>query len=143
MSNKIFGRFFLKVSVIVFISLFISSPLFAAEMIDPKVLEDADLFDLNALIMEVHLYSGYLIVAEKKIELVDFFKNGKRFKTMVMNSGEENISIKSLKEGQRVFVRGYRVGMRLFAREIYKLPGKGKLRSYGFFEELPEWEPVK
>lgn len=143
MSTNIIGRFFLRISGIIFISIFISSPLFASATIDPKVLEDADLFNLNALIMEIHVSSGYLIVAEKKIELVDFYKNGRRFKTMVMNSAEKNISIKSLKEGQRVFIRGYHIGMRLFAREIYKLPATVKLKSYSFFKDVPEWEPVK
>ncbi len=143
MLKDIAARPLLKVSVMAFFCVLIFSPIFAADRIDPKELEDTDFFDLNATIMELHIYSGYLIVAEKKIELMDFVEGGHRFQTMVMNANGAKISIKSLKKGQRVFVRGYGLGKdRLAAREIYKLPQKGNLRSYGFYDNVPEWEHV-
>ena len=47
---------------------------------------DLDFFTLQTTVMEVHSQNNYLIAGEKIIELVDFRKGKKRFRTMLKNS---------------------------------------------------------
>ena len=106
---------------------------------------DLDFFTLQTTIMEVHAQNNYLIAGEKIIELVDFLKGNKRFRTMVKNSGGDNITLGSLRSGQKIFVRGFELqGGTIQAREIYRLPEtirtRNDLRKYSFFEKVPVWE---
>jgi len=105
-----------------------------------------DLFEIQAKIMEVHPESNYLIVAEKKIELVGLKKGDWRLKTIVQDSKGQAIPLSSFKKGQWVFIRGFELSDGLIAaREIYQLPGMvtGKdLGKYPFFKDVPVWEPV-
>ena len=97
--------------------------------------------------MEVHPKNNYLIVGEKFIELVDFRKGRKLFRTMLRNSSGGKTSLGSFRKGQKVFIRGFELpDGTIKAREIYQLAKTVKtrndLRKYSFFEKVPVWEPT-
>ena len=107
---------------------------------------DVKFFEFQCTIMEVHPQSNYLIVGEKRIELVDFLKGDKRYRTILRNSEGETIGLSSFKKGQWVFVRGFRLSEgRIAAREIYQLPAMAPRSDfYPFFKNVPTWgEPAE
>jgi len=107
---------------------------------------DAEFFQIQCTIMEVHPEASYLIVGEKRIELVDFLKGNKRYRTILKNSKGETIPFNSFRKGQWVFVRGFRLSDgRIAAREIYQLPGMAPRSDfYPFFKVVPPWgEPAE
>ena len=100
-------------------------------------------------VMHVDLEGNFLIVLEKKIELVDQIDGNRRFRTTLKDSRGDPIALDTFREGQWVFVRGVKFKNGLVrAKEIYQLPGyvsrKGMAR-YSFFKNVPPWqsEPVK
>ncbi len=106
---------------------------------------DLDFFTLQTTVMEVHSQNNYLIAGEKIIELVDFRKGKKRFRTMLKNSSGGDTSLGSFKKGQKIFIRGFELpDGTIQAREIYQLAESVKtrndLRKYSFFEKVPVWE---
>ena len=106
---------------------------------------DLDFFTLQTTVMEVHSQNNYLIAGEKIIELVDFRKGKKRFRTMLKNSSGGDTSLGSFKKGQKIFIRGFELpGGTIQAREIYQLAEivktRNDLRKYSFFEKVPVWE---
>ena len=108
-------------------------------------LDETDPFELQATIMEVNSWNKYLIVAEKKVELVDFRKGGKRYKTMVRDWKGNTIRLEQLEKGQWVFIRAYKlVDGTIAAREVYRLPGIVRNRkSFSFFQKVPPWQHVR
>jgi hypothetical protein len=108
---------------------------------------DLDFFTLQTTIMEVHPQNKSLIAGEKFIELVDFRKGKKRFRTMLRNSSGGNTPLGSLRRGQKIFIRGFELpDGTIQAREIYQLAEtvetRNDLRKYSFFEKVPVWEPA-
>jgi hypothetical protein len=139
-------RLFTRVFVIAIAILFFSPALMEAAVINPEELEDTDLFELDATVMESHVWSGYIIVAEEKIEFMRYRKGGHLYETLVCNSGGRKIRFQDLKEGNRVYIRGYGLSDdRLVAREIYRLPKKANRKDYArfpFLKGFVELEPV-
>jgi hypothetical protein len=139
------GTFVIGCAVLVG-SLFFPNILIALPDIKIEESEDVEFFELQCTVMEVHPRRNYLIVGEKKIELVDLQKGAQRYRTMLRDSTGKTIPLSSFKKGQWVFVRGFRLlDGRIAAREIYQLPrmvtGKD-VGKYPFFKDVPGWEPV-
>ena len=88
-------------------------------------------FSLNALVMEVNLKKEYLIVAEKKINLMDFKAGDKHYKTAFVN-GRGNISYAASVRatewvGKRVILNGYKLkGGDIVAKSIKRVPSSEK-----------------
>lgn len=111
--------------------------------VDPS---DVQFFEFQCTIMEVHPEANYLIVGEKRIELVDFLKGDKRYRTILKNSEGETIPLSSFNKAQWVFIRGFRLSDGLIAaREIYQLPAMAPRSDiYPFFKNVPTWgEPAE
>jgi len=146
MHSRMSRRAFITWCVVILSGLCFPNMLFAGPDIMIDVSEDVEFFDLQCTIMEVHAKSKYLIVCEKKIELMDFRKGNLRYITMLRDSSEKTIPLSSFKRGQWVFIRGFKFSDgRIKAREIYQLPGmvsRKDFRKYPFFEKVPDWEPV-
>ncbi|MEE9420465.1 MAG: hypothetical protein V3W43_13350 [Desulfatiglandaceae bacterium] len=127
-------------------SLFSPKMLVAGPDIRIEESDDVEFFEFQCTIMEVHPRRNYLIVGEKKIELVDLQKGTQLYRTILRDSNGKTIPLSSFKKGQWVFIRGFRfLDGRIAAREIYQLPGMvtGKdLGKYPFFKNVPVWEPV-
>lgn len=145
MSSGIWRRQFLIGCTVILGSLvFPHVPLARPDVtVDPS---DVKFFEFQCTIMEVHPGSNYLIVGEKRIELVDFLKGDKRYRTILRNSEGETIGLSSFKKGQWVFVRGFRLSEgRIAAREIYQLPAMAPRSDfYPFFKTVPTWgEPAE
>jgi hypothetical protein len=145
MSSGISRRhFFIGCAVILGSLVFPHIPLAGADItVDPS---DVEFFEFQCTTMEVHPEANYLIVGEKRIELVDFLKGNKRYRTILKNSEGETIPLSSFKKGQWVFVRGFRLSDGLIAaREIYQLPAMAPRSDfYPFFKNVPTWgEPAE
>lgn len=145
MQSRISRRGFLRWFVIGLGGVFFPQMVLAGSNINVKELEDTDCFDLKCTIMEVHPEGSYLIVGEKKIELIDFQKGGRRYRTMLRDHRGQTIPFSSFTKGQWVFIRAFELlDGRSVAREIYKLPSMPTRRSeYPFFKEFPVWDPVE
>ncbi|MBW2631682.1 MAG: hypothetical protein JRC90_07975 [Deltaproteobacteria bacterium] len=115
-----------------------------------KIDESTELnfLELQSTVMEVYPQNNYLIAGEKFIELVDFRKGRKRFRTMLRNSDGEKTSLRAFKRGQKVFVRGFELpDGTIKARGIYQLAEnirtRNDLRKCSFFGKVvPVWEPA-
>jgi hypothetical protein len=100
-------------------------------------------------VMHVDLEGNFLIVLEKKIELVDQIDGNRRFRTTLKDSRGNPLALDAFREGQWVFVRGFKLkNGSVRAREIYQLPGyvsRKDMARYSFFKNVPpwRWEPVK
>jgi len=110
--------------------------------------DNADLMVFHAAIMEKHAGGGYLIVAERRVELLEINEGGRVYKTMLKNSRGATIRFGSLEKGTMVFIRGFEYDDgRIMAREIYALPrnvtSERKLKKYVFYQQVPLWEPKK
>lgn len=147
MNSRRHGITFVDLCIVLFACLALAQISYAGNSF--KIDESADLnfFKLQSTVMEVHPQNNYLIVGEKFIELVDFRKGKKRFRTMLRNSDGEKTSLRTFKRGQKVFVRGFELpGGTIKAREIYQLAEtvetRNDLRKYSFFKKVPAWEPV-
>ena len=146
------GLLFKKYSLLI-ISLIAAAMIFysvsgcEAAFVDPGVIDEIDLMELDATIMESHVWAGFIIVAEKKIELMQYMKRGRRYQTLVKNHRGKEIKFRRLKKGMRVYIRAYRMpDDKIVAREIYVLPGKANrknFRRFPFLKKLPELEPVE
>jgi hypothetical protein len=70
-------------------------------------------FTLNALVMEVNFTKGYLVVGEKRINLMDFKAKEEYYKTAFINLQGDKFYAASVKtsqyKGKRVLVTGYRL----------------------------------
>lgn len=104
--------------------------------------KERDYFELQCRIMEVH--PEYLVVCEKTIELVDYRRGGKRYKTMLRDHLGRSISFRAFGKGQWVFIRGFELSNgHMGAREIYRLHreiGSREARNYPFMVKAPRWE---
>lgn len=114
----------------------------------PVTSRDLDFREMQCPISMVDVGNKYLMVCEQQIQLVDVRQGNRRLRTITANSkGRPVPPFTVLRKGQWVFIRGFeqRDG-RIFAREIYQLPGriKGKDRqNYPFFKEVPEWRWIE
>jgi len=146
MNSRISRGTFVIGCVVLVCSLLFPNILVAGPDIKIEESEDIEFFELQCSIMEVHPRRNYLIVGEKRIELVDLQEGNQRYRTMLRDSSGKTIPFSSFKKGQWVFIRGFRfLDGRIAAREIYQLPGivTGKdLGKYAFFQKIPVWEPV-
>ena len=70
-------------------------------------------FTLNALVMEVKLDKAYLVIAEKKIYLMDFEAGDKHYQTTFVDEYGDKSYAASVKasqwDGKRALVTGYRL----------------------------------
>ena len=111
------------------------------------VAETTGLFEVQSRIMEVNYGKKYLIVAEKRVDLIDYREGDQRYMTLLNNSKGDTISFRSFKIKDWVFVRGWELdGNRITAREIYRLPQFVEPKDYGkypFFKELAVWAPTQ
>lgn len=147
MNSRRHGITFVDLCIVLFACLALAQIVYAGNSF--KIDESADLnfFKLQSTVMEVHPKNNYLIVGEKFIELVDFRKGRKLFRTMLRNSSGGKTSLGSFRKGQKVFIRGFELpDGTIKAREIYQLAKTVKtrndLRKYSFFEKVPVWEPT-
>ncbi len=74
--------------------------------IDPDAVEEVE---INALIMEVNTIKSYMIVAEKRFDITEFKKEGKTYKTSLLDKKGNAVQLNAFKEGQRVLVRGFKL----------------------------------
>ncbi len=108
---------------------------------------ELDFFEIQTTVMEVHQKNNYIIAGEKVIQLLDFRKGRKRFRTMLRNTGGEETSLNTFTRGQKVFIRGFELpDGTIKARGIYQLPetvvtAEG-LRKFSFAVKVPVWEPT-
>jgi len=104
------------------------------------------LFEVQSRIMEINYGKKYMIVAEKRVDLIDYREGGQRYRTLLKNSRGNRISFRSFKRKNWVFVRGLELGDdRIAAREIYRLPRFVEPEDYGkypFFKEVAAWPPA-
>jgi len=147
MNSRKHGITFAGLCVVLFVCLTLAQIVYAGNSLTMDESADLDFFKFQGTIMEIHPHNNYLIAGEKFIELIDFQKGGKRFRTMLRNSAGEKISLKSFKRGQKVFIRGFELSDgTIKAREIYQLvktvKTRNDLRKYSFFEKAPAWEPT-
>jgi len=147
MNSRRHGITFVGLCVALFVCLVPAQIVYAGNSF--KVDESADLnfFKLQSTIMKVHPQNNYLIAGEKIIELVDFRKGKKRFRTMLRNSDGDKTSLKTFKRGQKIFVRGFELpDGTIKARGIYQLAEnirtRNDLRKCSFFGKVPVWEPT-
>jgi hypothetical protein len=87
-------------------------------------------FTLNALVMQVNLEKAYLVVGEKRINLMDFKEGGKQYKTAFVNEKGEISYAASVRapewQGKRVLVTGYKLeGGNIFAQSIRRVASAG------------------
>ena len=105
------------------------------------------LFEVHSRIMEINYGKKYMIVAEKRVDLIDYREGGQRYRTLLRNSRGNTISFRSFKRKNWVFVLGLELGGdRIAAREIYRLPRFVEPKDYAkypFFKEVAAWEPTK
>ncbi|MDD5724081.1 MAG: hypothetical protein PHY29_10160 [Syntrophales bacterium] len=141
------GIILVDLCVVLFVCLTLAQIAYADNNL--KIDESADLnfFKLQSTVMEVHPQNNYLIAGEKMIELVDFRKGSKRFRTMLTNPSGGETSLESFRRGQKVFIRGFELpNGTIKAREIYQLAEtvetRNHLRKHSFFEKVPVWEPT-
>lgn len=88
-------------------------------------LENSEPVEINALIMEVNTAKSYMIVAEKKINIISFKDGKKIYKTKLMNKKGRVVQLSSFKEGQRVLVKGVKlINEQIVALEIKKIDKK-------------------
>ena len=70
-------------------------------------------FEINALILEINLKKGYLIVGEQKVFSIEFKMGETRYKTAFVNQKGRTSYITSLRtslwQGQRVLVEGLKL----------------------------------
>jgi hypothetical protein len=88
-------------------------------------------YTLNALVMEVHLNKAYLVIAEKKIYVMDFEAGDKHYKTTFVDEHGDISYAASVKASQweekRVLVKAYRLpGGNIVAESIEKIPTRHK-----------------
>lgn len=88
--------------------LFLSDDSFAASTKDQSEKTDtSSSFELRALIMEIDLEKGFIVIAEQEIELPQAMQNGKKeWLTKVVDSNGQTLSMTSLKRRDRVLVTG-------------------------------------
>jgi len=139
------GKEFIGLCVVLFVCLALAQAIQAGNNGTINESADLDFFTLQTTVMKVHPQNKYLIAGEKTIELVDFRKGNKQFRTMVKSSSGSDITLAFLKRGQKIFIRGFELpDGTIQAREIYQLPDSVKtrndLRKYSFFDKVPFWE---
>ncbi len=88
-------------------------------------------YTLNALVMEVHLDKEYLVIAEKKIYVMDFETGGKHYKTTFIDEHGDISYAAFVKASQwekkRVIVKAYRLpGGNIVAESIQRIGGRHK-----------------
>lgn len=72
-----------------------------------NVTGNSSAFELNAAIMEIDLDNAYLVVAEEKLSLSHTTQQGKKeWKTEVLDTKGQKITIESLRQKDRVMVEG-------------------------------------
>ena len=81
--------------------------------------------------MEVHLNKAYLVIAEKKIYVMDFEAGDKHYKTTFVDEHGDISYAASVKASQweekRVLVKAYRLpGGNIVAESIEKIPTRHK-----------------
>ena len=145
MNSRRHGIPFVDLCVALLICLALAPVVYAGNNLTMDESADLDFFTLQTTIMEVHPQNNSLIAGEKFIELVDFRKGKKQFRTMLKNSSGGDTSLGSFKRGQKIFIRGFELpDGTIQAREIYQLAETVKtrndLRKYSFFEKVPVWE---
>jgi len=88
-------------------------------------LENSEPVEINAVIMEVNTAKSYMIVAEKKINIISFKDGKKIYKTKLMNEKGRVVQLGSFKERQRVLVKGVKlIDEQIVALEIKKIDKK-------------------
>jgi len=147
MNSRILSMSFAVLCVVLSVCFISAQIVCAGDKVKIDESTELNFFELQSTAMEVHPQNNYLIVGEKFIELVDFRKGKKRFRTMLRNSNGEKTSLRTFKRGQKVFVRGFELpDGTIKAREIYQLAEnirtRNDLRKYSFFKKVPAWEPV-
>ena len=75
--------------------------------------EGMQFFEINALIMEINVKEGYVIVGEEKVYSIEFKMADARYKTAFVNQRGRTSYIDSLRtslwQGRRVLARGLRL----------------------------------
>lgn len=145
MNSRRHGITFVDLCIVLFVCLALAQIASAGNNLTIDESTNLEFFTIQSTIMEVHPQNNYLIAGEKFIELVDFRKEKKRFRTMLKNSSGGETSLGSFRRGQKVFIRGFELSDgTIQAREIYQLAETVKtrndLRKYSFFENVPIWE---
>lgn len=92
--------------------------------------------ELTAPIMEINLVDDFMVVAEKKIQLLSTMKDGvKVWITVFQDDNGNRISFNNFRQRDRVCIKGVRVGLGgINAHEITLLPHKRVI--------LPSQQPV-
>jgi len=71
--------------------------------------EDVGYIGLAASIMEINVREGYLIIGDKKFYVADIRRDGKRYKTKLMDEEGGEVRLGFFRKGQMVFVGGFAV----------------------------------
>ncbi len=105
---KMKRSFFLFLSVL-FSILFTINVYAASQSWDNVSPEDVEYTEMTAQVMEVNVAEEYLIVGDKKFYLVEGTKDGKQYKTKLLNGKNKVVPFKFFKKGQIVVAIGLKV----------------------------------
>jgi hypothetical protein len=64
-------------------------------------------FDLDAAIMEIDAQKGFVVIAEKRFNITEYWVDGKKYKSKLSNQNGDPVDLGALEVGQRVLVRGF------------------------------------
>ena len=93
-----------------------------ADAIMPSDLKYSDPFEVKSRIMEIDYGNNMVIIAEKKVYVVDLMIGSQSLKTALSDADGEAILFDSLDRGQTVMVRGMKLpDGRVIAGELVRL----------------------
>ena len=82
--------------------------------IDPDAMVEVE---INASIMEVNTIKSYMIIAEKRFDISEFKKEGKTYKTSLLDKNGNAVKLNAFKKGERVLARGFKLSDGVYMAE--------------------------
>lgn len=101
--------------------------------------------EINATVMEVNIAKSYVVVAEKWFDITEFKIGDEVHKTALKDADGEDIPLKSLKEGQRVVVKGIKLSTDKFIAERIQIKASGNegVKPYQFIPKAQSINPLR
>jgi len=84
---------------------------FSGKDIFPEGIEPDDLvyIEIAASVMEINTHEAYLIVGDKRFYVADIKRDGKRYKTKLMDQEGGEVQLDFFRKGRMVFVAGFTI----------------------------------
>jgi hypothetical protein len=112
---------------------------FSGPTLDPAQIE---YIEINASVMIVNLDQAYVVIAEKQFDITEFKIGDEIYKTVVLDAGGNDISLKALKKGQYVIVKGIKLSKDKFIADSIQITAYGN-KGLKKYQSIPKARSIK